>query len=133
MFWNNARLLVAATVILFAFGMTACKKKAMEDEAPKAAMMDEDTKKGKELFEAATKGNCASCHGMEGKGDTPVGQSLKARNLQDTASYKQGATADAIAETIKSGVKTGPSMPPRPDIAEADRKLIAKYVVSLQK
>ena len=134
MFWKNARLLGLVAVVTLTVGVTACKKKTMEEPAKaETAMMDADAMKGKELYDAPAKGNCVSCHGTMGKGDGPAGAALKARDLTDASGYKQGAGADAIAETIKSGVKGGPGMPARADLPEADRKMLAKYVVSLQK
>lgn len=40
---------------------------------------------GKELFESADAGNCASCHGIDGKGGGPLGANLdpKPGNLTD--------------------------------------------------
>lgn len=134
MFRKNAYLLGLAAVIALAVGVTGCKKKTMEDPAKsETAMVDQDVQKGKGLYDDAAKGNCASCHGPMGKGDGPAGAALKARDLTDASGYKQGATADAIAETIKSGVKGGPAMPARGDLPENERMQIAKYVVSLQK
>ena len=133
MFWKNARLLGLAAALTLTVGVTACKKKMEEPAKAETAMMDADAMKGKDLYEAPAKGNCVSCHGAMGKGDGPAGVALKARDLSDASGYKQGATADAIAETLKSGVKGGPAMPARPDLSDADRMMIAKYVVSLQK
>lgn len=133
MFLKSARLvLLAAAIASFALS-GACKKKT--EDAPAATTMDASLEKGKDLYEKPEKGNCLSCHGATGHGDGPVGAAMnpKPRNLADAAGYKQGSSADAIAATIKTGVKGGPLMPPRPDLSEEDRMAIAKYVVSLQK
>ena len=97
------------------------------DAAPTA----DELKRGRELYESPNRGNCAACHGQDGR-PTEVGYILKARDLQNPAAYKQGPGVQAVAETIRRGVTGGPTMPPRPDLSEEERLLIAMYVVSLR-
>ena len=48
-------------------------------------------------------GNCAACHGKDGKGDTPVGRKLQIKDLTDPKI--QDALTDAAAtKDIKEGV-----------------------------
>jgi mono/diheme cytochrome c family protein len=128
------KLLIALLLSVLIIGSN-CKKKSdegagMEGSAP-AAAMDADATKGKELY---TSNACNSCHGDSGMGDGPAGAALnpKPRNFKDTAGYKQGASEDEVAATLEKGVP-GTAMAPYAHIPEADRKLIAKYVVYLQK
>jgi len=123
---------IAAIVVLLLIG-AHCKKKQESSDAPAAsgAALDGDLARGKELF---TNNACNSCHGDMGHGDGPAGAALnpKPRNFADTASYKQGSTEDAIVATLEKGVP-GTTMVSYAHIPEADRRLIAKYVVHLQK
>ncbi len=59
-----------------------------------------DSAKGKETFNTT----CASCHGMEGKGDGVASAALdpKPRNLSD-ASYVSNLSDDHIFKVIKEG------------------------------
>ena len=53
--------------------------------------------------------SCASCHGKDGKGDTPAGKKLKAKDFTDAkgqAEMKDEAMIKAIKEGIKDGDKT---------------------------
>ena len=53
--------------------------------------------------------SCASCHGKDGKGGTPAGKKLKARDLTDAkvqAELKDEEMIKAIKEGIKDGDKT---------------------------
>lgn len=78
-----------------------------------------------ELFQQ----NCATCHGMDGKGDTAVGQSLKARNLI-TDSYRNGKDQASIERTLEQGLP-GTGMVSFAYLPESDRKLLAAYVSKL--
>ena len=103
---------------------------------------DDDIAKGKTLYDGI--GACAGCHGATGTGDGPAAGALnpKPRNfalgdfsLDTDADGKKGTESD-IANIIQNGAqKYGGSMmmTARPDIAEADRKALAKYVLSLKK
>lgn len=124
---------IAAIAVLLLIASAHCKKKQEGTEAPAAssAALDGDLAKGKELY---ANNACNSCHGDLGHGDGPAGAALnpKPRNFADTAAYKQGSTEDAIVATLEKGVP-GTTMVSYAHIPEADRRLIAKYVVHLQK
>jgi mono/diheme cytochrome c family protein len=107
-----------------------------------ARAQDPDVAKGKTIYDGI--GACASCHGAAGGGDGVAGGALtpKPRSFQvgdykyDTdGDGKMGTEAD-IANIIANGAqKYGGSMfmAGRPDIAEADRKAVAKYILTLKK
>lgn len=61
---------------------------------------------GKKIYEQ----NCATCHGVKGKGDTPIAASLnpKPRNFVE-AKFKYGSDDASLHKTISNG--KGP-MPP---------------------
>src|SRR3989338_4566018 len=53
--------------------------------------------------------SCASCHGKDGKGDTPAGKKLKAKDYTDPAvqaALKDEELIKAVKEGIKDGDKT---------------------------
>lgn len=124
---------------LFSFGVMTLAGVAV---MARPCLADDEIAKGKTLYEGI--GACAGCHGATGSGDGPAAAALnpKPRNLTagdlsfDTdGDGKKGTEAD-IANVIQNGAqKYGGSMmmAARPDIAEADRKALAKYVLSLKK
>ena len=77
----------------------------MEDAAIKNPVAADETSvaAGKTLFAA----NCASCHGVEGRGDGKMGEKMKVKpaNLTD-ASRKHGETDGEWFAAIKNGIKT---------------------------
>jgi len=73
--------------------------------------------------------NCKTCHGVDGKGQTDVGKSLKARDFTIDP-FKQGNTVEAVANTILKGV-AGTGMVGFPYLNQADRIELAKYVIAL--
>ena len=50
---------------------------------------------------ALFKGKCAACHGADGSGATPVGKSMKVRDLRSDAVQKQ--TDIELTKTISGG------------------------------
>jgi mono/diheme cytochrome c family protein len=91
----------------------------------------EAASRGKALYDRY---GCAVCHGVEGRGDGPVGRSMKPspRDFRDTKSFKNGRSLGAIAETILNGVKNqGVGMPGYPHIPAEERRAIGAYVASL--
>ena len=126
------RVSTLLAVLLLAFAVVAnCKKKKTDDAAVSggSGLSEDDSAKAKKLYE----GTCQACHGPQGKGDGPAGMALnpKARNFADTASYKQGATAEAIAMTLEKGVDGGKTGMVGGLIPSADdRMLVAKYIVA---
>lgn len=101
----------------------------------------DDLAKGKEIFNGA--GACSSCHGPEGKGNGVAAAALdpKPRNFSEgTFKYdtdgdgKTGTEADLLNIITNGAQKFGGSMmmAGRPDIAEADRKALVQFVLSLK-
>jgi cytochrome c6 len=78
---------------------------------------------------ATYKAKCATCHGADGKGDTPAGKSTKVRSFADTEVVK--ASDDDLAGIIEKGKAKmpgyGKSM--KPD----EIKDMAAYIRSLAK
>lgn len=79
-----------------------------------------------ELFKRS---NCMACHAVDQK---RVGPSLK----EVAAKYKgDGSAARMLAEKIRKGgggVWGQMPMPPQPQVSEADAKVLAEYILSLQ-
>ena len=76
---------------------------------------------------------CAMCHGQDGKGDTPAGKKLKARDYTDPkvqAALKDEEMFKAIKEGIKkdSAVK----MPAQPKLSDEEIKALIAHVRSLK-
>jgi mono/diheme cytochrome c family protein len=83
--------------------------------------------RGRDLF----RGNCASCHGDEGRGDGPTAATLnpKPRNFHSLSGWTNGSKVSQIYKTLQEGiVKNGMAaynyLPP------ADRFALAHYVRS---
>lgn len=104
------------------------------EQAPPAAEAMPETKTVPELSEAdarqlAQKGNCFACHDIDRK---MIGPSFK----EVAAKYRGDAGAEVrLADVIArggSGVWGAMVMPPSPQISEADRKALARFVLSLK-
>lgn len=106
-----------------------------------SAAADADLEKGKAVYNGV--GACASCHGALGNGDGPASQALPVKPGNFVAGdFKYDTDGDGtkgseqdIFNIISNGAaKFGGNMMMvgRPDIPEADRKALAKYVVSLK-
>ncbi len=102
---------------------------------------DPELEKGKAVYSGA--GACFSCHGPEGKGDGAAAAALnpKPRSFSegvykfDTDGDGKTGTETDIFNIVTSGAaKFGGSalMVPRADLPEADRKAVAKFVLSLK-
>lgn len=79
---------------------------------------------GKRTFEES----CASCHGMDGAGTTPMGRSLQAGNLAAAATHAR-LSDEQIAETIRKGRGRMPAFP----LDEATLKALVAYVRTLNR
>lgn len=108
--------------------------------APTSSLAD-DLARGKTLYDGI--GACATCHGALGKGDGAAAAALnpKPRSFAagefayDTDNDGKKGTETDIANIIGKGAAAfggSPMMAARPDISEADRLAIAKYVLSLK-
>ena len=107
-----------------------------------ASAFAQDLEQGKAIYNGL--GACASCHGAEGKGDGAAAAALdpKPRNFTqgpykfDTDNDGKTGTETDIFNVVTKGAATfggSPLMVARPDLPEADRKALAKYVLSLKK
>lgn len=77
--------------------------------------------------------NCSACHGLDGRGQTPQGRKIRAKDLTHSQ-----LTSGEIARQIREGsrVKTGTKsiMPPLGDkISPAGIDLLVAHVLSLRK
>jgi mono/diheme cytochrome c family protein len=103
---------------------------------------DQQIARGKEIYNGA--GACASCHGPLGAGDgvaaaaltpKPASFSAGAFTIDTDGDGKTGTETDLFNVITNGGAKYGksPMMAGRPDIAEADRKALVQYIISLKK
>ena len=77
---------------------------------------------------------CAKCHGVDGKGDTKMGQKLGCKDLSDAkvqADLKDADATKAIKEGLKKDEKT--LMKPFDTLSDADIKALVAYVRGLKK
>lgn len=102
----------------------------------------DELEQGKTVFNGV--GACASCHGATGAGDGAAAAALnpKPRSfVEGTFKFdtdgdgKPGTETDLFNVITNGAQKYGGSimMVPRADLPEADRKALAKYVLSLKK
>jgi high-affinity iron transporter len=92
----------------------------------------DDVTRGRELY---AEHGCAVCHGAEGRGDGPSAKRLATppRDLTNMRLYREGASSDAIAKTIRSGSGRNNAMPAFTDITPDEARQIGEWLVSLQK
>jgi len=93
-----------------------------------AACSDRSGDRGRQLY---LERGCAVCHGAGGRGDGPSAKrlDLPPRDFTHSLSYRQGASQDEIAVSIRRG---GGAMPAFRDITEAEARDMAAWIVSLQ-
>lgn len=105
-----------------------------EEEPPIGEMdaLNPDIQRGKIYYLTYT---CEKCHGLTGLGDGPQALTLKKkpRNLHDLSAYTQGSDEKSITKTILLGVKKNRVMRPFKEIPPEHARLIARYVLFLQK
>ncbi len=90
-----------------------------------------DQEAGAQLYQQ----RCASCHGKDGKGNTPIAQALNPKPRDHTeGAYMNALSKDHLTKVIKNGgsaVGLSPLMPPQADLnAEQIRQLVT-FVRSL--
>lgn len=106
------------------------------------AFGDDSLVAGKAIYDGA--GACFSCHGALGKGDGAAAAALNPKprdfsaghfNFDTDGDGKAGTEADLLNVITNGAQKYGGSMlmAGRPDLSEADRKSLVKYVLSLHK
>jgi cytochrome c6 len=77
---------------------------------------------------AVFKASCASCHGQDAKGQTPVGKSLKIKDLH-TAEVQKESAAD-LAKVISDGKGKMPAFKSKLTKAQIDD--VVAYIKSLK-
>src|SRR5437763_11645793 len=78
---------------------------------------------------ALFKARCAMCHGPDGSGLTPVGKSLKVRNLRSADVQKQ---SDAeLAKIISNGKGKMPAM--KANLSGADIRTLVAHIRTFKK
>jgi mono/diheme cytochrome c family protein len=77
---------------------------------------------------------CIGCHGPDGHGDGPVARDLlpPPRDFRVAAAFTGGTDVESIALTLAVGVPSGGSMPYYAHLSNAERRAIARYVISLR-
>ena len=93
-----------------------------------------DITKGKAAFAI----RCASCHGLEGAGDGPVGKALPPGTVRNLTSgpFKFATDAAKVKELLQKGgaaVGLNPLMPAQADATAGELDDITAYVISLRK
>ena len=79
--------------------------------------------------------NCAKCHGVDGKGQTKMGQKLGSKDYTD-AKVQAAITDEAITKAICDGVKDKEGkvrMKPSEGLTDADVKELVKYMRQFKK
>jgi mono/diheme cytochrome c family protein len=77
---------------------------------------------------------CATCHGKDGKGDTPMGRKLNMRNLADPKVQEMATDAQwqrVILEGVKGG--GGKAVMPPAKVTEPEAQDLVKYLRTLKK
>ncbi len=74
---------------------------------------------------------CAGCHGVAGASDGPQASRLGTppRDLRNARAFLNGGDADAIASTLAAGIRG--RMPAYSHLTDAERRLLAAFVISL--
>jgi mono/diheme cytochrome c family protein len=89
-------------------------------------------REGRTLYQT---NGCISCHGPDGHGDGPVGKTLTPvpRDFREAGAFKNGTDVAAIARTLAEGLSVnGGRMPPFSHLTAAERRSIARFVISLR-
>ncbi|HEU0234617.1 MAG TPA: c-type cytochrome [Gallionella sp.] len=107
---------------------------ANAEPAPVIAGAKPETKSGPAVSEAdalqlAKKNNCLACHAIGKKVVGPAWKDVAAKYRGDTEA--EARLVDKIAKG-GSGVWGAMMMPPSPQVSEADRRILARFVLSLK-
>lgn len=90
---------------------------------------DGDSGKGKALYEKL----CVACHGMEGKGDGPMGKALVPPATDFTSATSKKKSVAELQRTIEQG-KAGTAMPAwKGQLSSNDVADLVAYLGSLRK
>lgn len=121
-------LVVCACVVVM-----GCGEKAKEEPVVEVQLTKVDIEKGQALYKRY---GCAVCHGRNGHGNGQIARTLnpRPRDFHKVMEYKFGRSVEAITRTIAKGTinERGMGMPGYPQISEADRRMIAGFIVSMQ-
>ena len=80
-----------------------------------------------ERFKRADTRKCATCHGQDGSGNTPVGKSLKVADLRSVEVQKK--TDAELAQSIVEGKGNMPSF--KSSVTEDEIRALVMYVRTL--
>ena len=72
--------------------------------------------------------HCASCHGIDGSGNTPLGMANPLNDLIDDM-WKHGGDAGSMQVVIRDGVLG--SMPAHPELSDLEIRQIVDHVLKL--
>ena len=77
---------------------------------------------------------CAKCHGVEGKGDTKMGQKLNVKDMSLSKNW-EGITDEKAAKAIKEGIRKDDKtmMKANDDLTDADITGLVTYFKTLKK
>lgn len=124
------RLLLVACACVVVMG---CGEKTKEEPVVQVQVTEADIEKGQALYKRY---GCAVCHGRNGHGNGQIARTLnpRPRDFHKIKEYKFGRSVEAITRTIAKGTinERGMGMPGYPQISEADRRMIAGFIVSMQ-
>lgn len=87
----GAAMLLLATTFLFTKSIVSSAVSAQRRKTPRA-----NAKAVSDLFRA----NCARCHGADGRGDTPLGETYNAPDFTDATWWRRNATATTRAKLL---------------------------------
>jgi high-affinity iron transporter len=120
-------------VLLMCGLLGACEEAPKAEPVVEVKVSEADVEQGQALFKRY---GCAVCHGRKGHGNGQIARTLnpRPRDFHKIKEYKFGRSVEAITRTIAKGTinERGMGMPGYPQIPEAERKLIAAFVVSMQ-
>ena len=80
---------------------------------------------GKSIFDE----QCSSCHGQDGRGQTPAGKALRVQDL--TGKAVQAKTDEELTTVIKKGKDKMPAF--ESSLSDSDVKLLVAYIRSFSK
>jgi len=125
---GTAAAVAALRVFAVVLASTAFALVAVADLVPRQEPDTETIAQGKMLYAD----QCASCHGMEGKGDGPAARFM-AQEVPDLSDgewkYAENGSVAAVAAVIKAGIDDSPMTPFEGTLSDEDINAVATYVV----
>lgn len=94
----------AVPLVLLLASLTACSKEQSPEPKPQDQKppSNQPASAGDSTLDGLYKSSCAPCHGTDGKGDGPMGRSLRVADLSSVA-WQERVSDEEIAEVIKKG------------------------------